>query len=224
MKVKIAIDIESFGTPEKSGYDIVIPNYAIVPIPKKPTVDIHSFIYVKLPIQEQIKKGLKMDSGSMDFWFNYCRANHVSALNEVTSTFQLEKPEVHYVYPTERYTSDDVLELWRTLRYNRFGEEVEQEVWGNGCNFDCSITQANHLKLFGEGELWKYSAPQNARSLKGLLSENQRIEMDKIVSKQLDKFIAFAAGNGYTGLELHHPLYDAAREAIQISYCLDKKG
>ncbi|MCU6295013.1 3'-5' exoribonuclease, partial [Escherichia coli] len=93
---------------------------------------------------------------------------------------------------------------------------------GNGCNFDCSILQANHLKLLNVGDLWKYDAPENARTLKRLLNEEARTEMDEIVSVQLAKFVKYVEKCGINGLELHHPLYDAAREAIQISYCLNK--
>lgn len=223
MTKELSIDIESFGTPEKSGYNIVIPNYAVVPIPELPTIPIKSFFYVKMPFQEQIEKGLKVDNGSMDFWFNECRKNYPNSLNEITSTFNLKEPEVHHVYEFERFSTNDVIGLWKELRYNRYGEEESLNIWGNGCHFDCSILQANHLLQFDKGELWNYSSPQNARSIKKLLNSTEREEMDEIVRKQLLKFSDFAAGNGFTGLELHHPLYDAAREAIQISYCLNKK-
>lgn len=220
----LSLDIESFGVPERSGYNIVVPNYAVVLIPDNPMHLIESFSYVKLPFQPQVENGLKVDAGSMDFWFNECRKYYPNALNEVTSTFNLKEPEVYQVTKSSRFKSNDVISMWKDLRYNIYGEEESLEIWGNGCNFDCSILQANHLLQFNKGDLWNYASPQNARSLKRLLSTEEREEMDEIVKKQLLKFTDFAAGHGFNALELHHPLYDAAREAIQISYCLNKKS
>lgn len=222
-KKRLALDIESLGTPELSGYNIIVPNYAMVPVPDHPFDSIKTFYYVKMPYQMQVQAGMKSDTGSMDFWFNECRKHYPRALDEVTSTFKLDKPEVYSVVDGERCTGDDVLEMWKDIRYNIYGEEESLEIWGNGCHFDCSILQANHLAVLGNGKLWNYTSPQNARSLKNLLNESEREEMDFIVKKYLLKFTDFAAGNGFTGLELHHPLYDAAREAIQISYCLALK-
>lgn len=223
-RVHLSVDIESLGTPERSGYDIIIPNYAIVFVPTKPTVDISQFAYVKLPYQEQVKAGLKSDAGSMSFWMNTCSAEYPNAFKEVASTMQMESASIQTHNGTVRAIfNDKVMDLWKSMRYNDFGDERELSIWGNGCHFDCSILQANHLKLYGNGDLWKYDSPENARSVKRLLSVDETEKMNDIVEVQLEKFVMYAGQCGVTGLELHHPLYDAAREAIQISFCLDLK-
>ncbi|EHU8780953.1 3'-5' exoribonuclease [Escherichia coli] len=220
----ISVDIETLGTPELSGYDIIIPNYAAVVVPSKPENDIHQFLYVKLPYQDQVAAGLKSDAGAMDFWMNTCQKEYPNAYTEVASTMKIKAPELYGPNEQSRrfFAYSSIVDFWKELRYNEHGEEVPHSVWGNGCNFDCSILQANHLKLMNAGELWKYDAPENARTLKRLLNEEARIEMDEIVSVQLAKFVTYANKCGINGLELHHPLFDAAREAIQISFCLNK--
>lgn len=216
-----AVDIESFGTPERSGYDIIIPNYAIVLVPTNPMKDISRYAYVKLPFQKQIDAGLKVDAGSMNFWMNMCQNDHKGAYEEVVSTLTLSEPEIISGSQNNLYKTKNVLDLWNALRYDLNGNENNIEIWGNGCHFDCSILQANHRKMFGVGELWKYNAPQNARSVKNRLTEDEKFDMDSIVDVQLKKFVEMVADHGLYGLELHHPLFDAAREAIQVSYCLN---
>lgn len=216
-----AVDIESFGTPENSGYDIIIPNYAIVLVPSNPLKDISHFAYVKLPFQKQIDAGLKVDAGAMNFWMNMCNSEYKDAYAEVASTLSLTESEIISGSSHESYKTKNILDLWNAIRYDPYGKENNIEIWGNDCHFDCSILQANHRKLFGVGELWKYNSPQNARSVRNRLNEVERVDMDSIVDVQLTKFIEMVADHGIHGLELHHPLFDAAREAIQISYCLN---
>lgn len=220
----VSVDIESLGTPENSGYDIIIPNYAAVVVPSKPEHDIRQFVYVKLPYQAQVNAGLKSDAGAMDFWMNTCQKEYPNAYAEVASTMALVAPELYGPNGKSKqiFTSNGIVDFWKDIRFDCYGNEVEHSIWGNGCNFDCSILQANHLKLLNVGDLWKYDAPENARTLKRLLNEEARTEMDEIVSVQLAKFVKYVEKCGINGLELHHPLYDAAREAIQISYCLNK--
>lgn len=69
----ISVDIEALGTPELSGYDIIIPNYAAVVVPSKPENDIRQFLYIKLPYGIKLLLVLKSDAGAMDFWMNTCQ-------------------------------------------------------------------------------------------------------------------------------------------------------
>lgn len=219
----VAVDIECLGTPENSGYDIIIPNYAVVMVPSKPTHNITNFFYVKQPYQAQVNAGLKSDASAMSFWMNKCAKEYPGAYEEVASTMDLATAEIYTSNGKAKkiFPNDLIAEFWDELRYH-YGEEVPHSVWGNGCHFDCSILEANHRKLYGKTGMWSYDAPDNARTIKRLLNDAARQEMDEIVALQLPKFVQFAEFCDVKGLELHHPLFDAAREAIQISYCLNK--
>lgn len=227
----VTIDIESWGTPENSGYDIIIPNYALVVVPDEPETYDLEWLYVQLPIQQQIESGLKMDASALSFWFDMCAQDYPRALDEMKKSLTLTAPHIR----TRNYEplkcnayQDIVIPDPSTIVENFISNFYRNEgkIWGNGCHFDCSILQANHRLLFGNSTMWKYNAPQNARSLKDLLSEKQREEMDAIVKDYLGRFeTTMRVECGITNLQLHHPLYDAAREALQVSYCRKvKKG
>lgn len=228
----VTIDIESWGTPENSGYDIIIPNYALVVVPDEPETYDLEWLYVQLPIQAQIDKGLKMDASALSFWFDMCAQDYPRALEEMKKSLTLKGTRIRTRNcefnpskgDSDWYLQDNnpcpMVESFISNFYNNEGK-----LWGNGCNFDCSILQANHRLLFGNSTMWKYNAPQNARSLKDLLSEKQREEMDSIVKDYLGRFeTTMRVECGITNLQLHHPLYDAAREALQVSYCRKVKN
>lgn len=226
----VTIDIETWGTPENSGYDIIIPNYALVVVPDEPETYDLEWMYVQLPLQQQINKGLKMDASALSFWFDNCAEEYPRALDEMKKSLTLSTAQVRTrnYEPTHStgHTSMNVPDP-STMVENFISDFFRKEgkLWGNGCNFDCSILQANHRLLFGNSTMWKYNAPQNARSLKDLLSTAQRKEMDSIVKDYLGRFeTTVRVECGMTNLELHHPLYDAAREAIQVSYCRKVKN
>lgn len=222
----VACDIETLATPENSGYDIVIPNYALVVVPDDPRSYLLDWIYVQLPVQPQIEKGLKIDAPAMSFWFNDCAQEKPRALEEMKKSLDLKQAQIrinnrqHKGYSAHPSSDPScVIENFIT----NYGSE-DGKIWGNGCHFDCSILQANHRLMYHNSTMWHYSAPQNARSIKDLLSEDERTEMDSIVTDYLGRFETTTRVEcGLTNLELHHPLYDAAREALQISYCLQKK-
>lgn len=224
-----AIDIETIATPENSGYDVVIPNYAIVVVPDVPQTYDLEWMYVQMPIQEQLNKGLKIDAAAMQFWFDMCAQDYPRSLEEMKKSFPLVQAEfrTRNYKPTglrgdRTYTVDDPSNLVECFISN-MGDE-DGKLWGNGCHFDCSLLQQNHKVMYGNSTMWHYSAPQNARSLKDLLSVAERNEMDTIVTDYLSRFeTTMRVECGLTNLQLHHPLYDAAREALQVSYCRQKK-
>lgn len=227
----VTIDIESWGTPENSGYDIIIPNYALVVVPEVPETYDLEWMYVQQPIQPQIDKGLKMDASALSFWFDKCAQEYPRALEEMKKSLGINTTSIrnrNCQFSPSKGDSDFYLQdsnpcaMVESFITNFY--QNEGKIWGNGCNFDCSILQANHRLMYGNGNMWKYNAPQNARSIKDLLSEAEREEMDAIVKDYLGRFeTTVRVECGLTNLQLHHPLYDAAREALQISYCLQKK-
>lgn len=215
-KNSYAIDIETLSNPETSGYDIVIPNYAIVEVPDDLT-SLLRFVYLKLPVQQQLDVGLKVGADTLDFWFSNCAKDYPNSTKEVLSTFKLETPTITTASGTYK-VNNIPYELSRFFNRTR-----EFYIYGNGCNFDCSILQANHKVLYGTADLWHYTAPQNARTLKNLLSEDEYTDMKAALQPHLDEFAGMVQTRLGMTLELHHPLYDAAREALQISYCLKLK-
>lgn len=220
MSRKTALDIESLGNPENSGYAVVVPNFAFVAIPDAPDTDHLEYLYIQQPVQDQLDVGLRVGASTMDFWHNMCAKDFPGAHAEMIKSFTLERPVIHtnvsYIR-TDAYHIPSIIQQFVHGHY--LGTGTGEEVYGNGCHFDCSILQENSRVLYGNADLWHYSAPQNARTLKNRLNEEQRAEMDDIVQRVLGAFISNM--NGTVGvLELHHPLYDAAREALQISYCL----
>ena len=225
MKNKFTLDIETLAKPEISGYNCVIPNYAFVKIPEVLTHELE-WMYVQLSVQDQLDVNLVIDASTLLFWSD-CQNDYNDAYNQMIKS---------YTEPTKIIRSNSSFNTWMNtnnniplaintfLTTNGTYELSEVEVFGNGCNFDCSILQANHLKLFGNGDLWHYASPQNARTLKGLLNSEAREEMDELVAIHLTAF-RDVVNNWYDDiepLELHNPLYDAAREALQMSYCLSK--
>lgn len=221
----VAIDIESLAIPENSGYDIVIPNYALVKVPEVPETYQLDWMYVQMPLQPQIDKGLKMSASCMSFWFDMCAEEYPRALQEMKKSFLLDTVELKLSsQPYVTHKIEDPSIVVNGFLNGEYGE-YDGKIWGNGCHFDCSILQANHRIMYNNGNMWKYSAPQNARSLKDLLSDAEREEMDSIVTDYLGRFeITTRVEHGIVNLQLHHPLYDAAREALQISYCRQKKN
>lgn len=222
MSRKTALDIESLGNPENSGYAVVVPNFAFVAIPDAPETDHLEYLYVQQPVQDQLDLGLRVGASTMDFWHNKCAKEFPGAHEEMIKSFTLVNPVIHtnvpYICPTVHYIPH-VIQQFVYGTSHGVDNDVSTEVYGNGCHFDCSILQENSRVLFGNADLWHYSSPQNARTLKGRLNDEQRAEMDDIVQRVLGAFVRNM--NGTVGvLELHHPLYDAAREALQISYCL----
>ena len=236
-KRRLAVDIETMTVPERSGYGIVIPNYAIVAVPDKPEDGISEFMYVLMGQTPQINKGLAVDGEGMAFWFEMCAKNYPGAMEAMLPSLTLQNSEgfiKRVGYEVERVSDGVNTGAWtpnQAIMIMQRGSDVysvdtdiEAEIYGNGCNFDCSILQENHRVMYGNGNLWKYNAPQNARTLKGLLKEDERSDMDAVVKVQLQKFVDKydkCLKQGY--MELHHPLYDAAREALQISFCLSLK-
>lgn len=228
---RVTVDIETLAVPERCGYGIIIPNYAMVTVPEKPTDPITEYMYVIMSVDQQMKKGLQCDGSGMAFWFDTCAKEYPGAHGAMLPSLSNKNAEGFLkLYDTMERISDHSFNGYTPVHaikafMNPYRDDSDDyEIYGNGCNFDCSILQENHRVMYGEGNLWKYTAPQNARTLKNLLSTEQRTEMDEIVSERLPKFVERVGGVFKHGhMELHHPLYDAAREAIQISYCLQQK-
>lgn len=218
------IDIETLAIPETSGYDIVIPNYAIVRVPDTPETYELEWMYVQMPIQPQLDKGLAVSASCMSFWFDQCAEFQPRALDEMKKSFKGTVPTIQRSCWNGIELPCDDPSLAVSQFINGDDNLYDGKIWGNGCNFDCSILQANHLKMFNNAKMWHYAAPQNARSLKDLLSDDERDEMDRIVKDYLGRFeTTTRVMHGMANLELHHPLYDAAREALQVSYCRNQK-
>ncbi|WEM33396.1 hypothetical protein EJP02_335 [Escherichia phage EJP2] len=223
MTRRSALDIETLSTPEHSGYSIVVPNFAFVTIPEGD--EELEWMYVKCPIQDQLDAGLKLSTHGMDFWYNLCAKEYQHAHKEVLDCNSLSTVQI---YTNAKYANTNTQNLPLSIRQfvygNSTGEQLEfdnaPEVFGNGCNFDCSILQQNILTMYGTGELWHYSSPQNARTLKNRINPDERDRMDKYVSTKLEEFCASLPPEVGT-MQLHHPLYDAAREALQMKCCLD---
>ncbi|QCW19063.1 exoribonuclease [Salmonella phage SE_PL] len=227
----VTIDIETWGTPENSGYNIIIPNYALVVVPEEPRTYDLEWMYVQMPIQPQINKGLSLDADALSFWHDMCAKEYSRAYEEMKKSLTLNTCEIrtrNYA-PTASKGDSPMKVNDPTTMVEFFISNYSRntgKLWGNGCNFDCSILQENHRVMYNNGKMWRYDAPQNARSLKDLLSDEERAEMDSIVQDYLGRFeTTVRVECGLTNLQLHHPLYDAAREALQVSYCrMKKKG
>jgi len=213
------LDIESLATPENSGYGIVVPNYAIVQIPEVLTHDM-PWMYVQLPIQDQLDNGLKMDARTLDFWFNICAQQFPLALCEMQKSFNIQTPTIHLS------TNDEPLEVSNvpSALAKFIGQpSMETKVFGNGCHFDCSILQENHRVMFNNGTLWHYSSPNNVRTLRLLMSEQDELEMKEAVQPHLDAFCDSVNEKEIMfPLCLHNPLFDAAKEALFTSYMMEK--
>lgn len=222
MSRKTALDIESLANPENSGYAVVIPNFAFVTIPDAPLTDHLEWMYIQTPIQDQLDEGLKVGAGTMEFWFE-CATEFPGSFAEMRKSFTLEHSVINTNASFVRANTSNIPLAIQQFVYGKScgitGDERPQ-VFGNGCHFDCSLLQENSRIMYGEADLWHYSSPQNARTLKDRLNEAQRAEMDDIVKSVLSDFVRHSPSD-LGVLELHHPLYDAAREALQISFCLN---
>ena len=218
-----ALDIETLGTPERSGYGIVIPNYAIVKIPDTLTHELE-WLYVQLPIQDQLDKGLKTDAKTMDFWFNVCAQEFPLALCEMQKSFTLSNANV-IRYDNSKYSSETkITDIIKFFMHNSDKVDNNIKIYGNGCHFDCSILQENHRIMFDDANLWHYSAPNNVRTLRLLLSKEEEEQMKDAVQPYLNAFCDDVNDKEIMfDLCLHNPLFDAAKEALFISYILNLK-
>lgn len=219
--MNFCLDIETLATPEQSGYGIVIPNYAIVKIPEVLTSELE-WMYVQLPIQDQLDLGLKMDASAMNFWFNICANEFPIALREIQKSFTLKNSKV--IINGEYVDSHNIPLMLRNFLHCSDKIDNNIKVFGNGCNFDCSILQENHRVLFGEGNLWHYSSPNNIRTLRLLLNEHEEHDMIEAVNPVLNKFSQTFDKQKHTSeLCLHNPIFDAANEALFATYILNLK-
>lgn len=217
-----SLDIETLGTPQNSGYGIVIPNYAIVKIPEVLTHELE-WIYVQLPIQDQIDVGLKMDASTMNFWFDTCAQEFPLALCEMQRSFKLDRPSA-IRHDGTTYDSTNIPLVVKHFLHGQDEPQMSTKVFGNGCNFDCSILQENHRVMFGDGNLWQYAAPNNVRSLRLLLSKEDEELMKDTIEPHLNRFCDSIDENGWMfDLCLHNPLFDAAKEALFVTYIMNLK-
>ncbi len=213
----VSLDIETLAVPELTGFGLVVPNYAVVKVPETLTHNLE-WTYIKLPVQDQLDVGLKTDARTMNFWFNVCAREFPMALSEMQKSFNLDRPVVIQHDKEPRKTSNVIPALQQFIS----PEDKNTKVFGNGCNFDCSILTENHRVLFGEGDLWNYAAPNNIRTLRLLISSEGESLMKEAVQPHLDKFVEEVnARNVMCELQLHNPLYDAAKEALFISFLMD---
>lgn len=217
-----SLDIETLGTPERSGYGIVIPNYAIVKIPEVLTSELE-WLYVQLPIQQQLDLGLKVDANTMNFWFDVCAQEFPLALYEMQKSFKLNEP----VISNSHGLLDASVGLSNVIKDFMYGENnpsASNKIYGNGCNFDCSILQENHRIMYNDANLWHYSSPNNVRTLRLLLTKDEDNEMHEIIEPYLEEFCdSINSMEIMYNLCLHNPLYDAAKEALFITYILNMK-
>lgn len=222
--IQTAVDIESLGNPENSGYAVVIPNYALVRIPDNVRDGISDWMYAQIPVQDQLDIGLKVGASTLDFWHNDCAKNFPDAHAEMIKSYSLQNVRIHsnvpYIDKTSMYPPYAVKQFLYGEKYDNDYDNILPHLYGNGCHFDCSILQENHRVLYGNGEMWHYSSPQNARTLKARINDAQHEEMNELVKTALESFVKTLPDDVGT-LCLHHPLYDAAREALQIAYCIE---
>ena len=218
-----AVDIESLGNPENSGYGVVVPNFAFVTIPDFMQSELE-YLYVQMPVQEQLDVGLKVGASTLDFWHNECARNFPGAHDEMTKSYSLKETKYFSNYKFAGMMSMHCTNIPHLIRlFTTANDTQTPHVYGNGCHFDCSILQENSRVQFGDADLWPYAAPQNARTLKNLLNTKNREDMDSAVRVALCQFVESLPVEIQDNMQLHHPLYDAAREALQISYCLALK-
>lgn len=211
-------DIETLGVPEDLGFALVMPNYAVVQIPDRLTAQLN-WMYVRMPIQDQINQGLAYDP-QQTFW-NECKTTFPDAQREMAKSYDIEHDEV-LINGREVLYPNVPEELRKFIHGNPHEIDPETKMFGNGCNFDASITTANHLVRYDDGHLWHYAAPQNLRTLRLMLSENEENNMKRDVQPWLDTFCSNVNGMGVMEkLELHNPLFDAAKEALFACWCFN---
>lgn len=216
-----SLDIETLATPENSGYGIVVPNYAIVQIPEN-YKDALNWLYVQLPIQPQLDLGLKTDASTMNFWFNLCAKEFPNSLLEMQKSFTLEIP--HIIANGVEISPEDVTGVVKTFLHGSLEIDRDVKVFGNGCQFDCSILQENHRVSYNEGNLWNYVAPNNIRTLRLLLTKEEDKQMRTDIEPYLEAFCEVLDEKGYMEkLALHNPVYDAAKESLFASWILERK-
>lgn len=210
------IDIESLDVPENSGHAIVMPNYAVVEIPERFTSDLN-WLYVRMSIPEQIDVGLTYDP-ERTFW-NECKTTFPNAEREMAKSYSIKSDEV--ILNGKEILYPNVPEELRNFLHGSQTIDNEVKLFGNGCNFDTSITLDNHRVRYNDSKLWHYAAPQNLRTLRLLLSEKEEKEMHYQVQPYVDTFCNNVNSLGkIEPLELHNPLYDAAKEALYATYCI----
>ncbi|EBS4516437.1 hypothetical protein DQT32_03275 [Salmonella enterica subsp. enterica serovar Braenderup] len=216
------LDIETLATPETSGYSLVIPNYAIVKIPEVLTSDLE-WLYVQLPIQDQLDVGLKVDANTMNFWFDVCAQEFPLALCEMQKSFKLDKVQALRSDGTI-FQSTNIPSILRGFMEFDGTHNMNTKIYGNGCHFDCSILQENHRVLFGDASLWHYASPNNVRTLRLLLTKEEDEQMKEDVQPFLDAFCEKVNELDFMyNLCLHNPVYDAAKEALFVTYILNLK-
>ncbi|AFC21787.1 putative metallopeptidase [Cronobacter phage vB_CsaM_GAP32] len=217
-----SLDIETLATPEKSGYGIVVPNYAIVRIPEVLTANL-DWLYIQLPIQEQLDAGLKVDASTMNFWFDICAQEFPLALCEMQKSFKLDRVQAMRSDGTV-YQGTNIPSILKGFMGFDGTNKMSTKVFGNGCNFDCSILQENHRVMFGEGDLWHYASPNNVRTLRLLLTKEEDEKMHEEVQPYLDEFCDKVNESEIMfELCLHNPLFDAAKEALFVTYIMNLK-
>lgn len=212
------IDIETLGVPEQLGFNLVMPNYAVVQIPERLTAQLN-WLYVRMPIEEQKQQGLKYDP-QQTFW-NDCKTSFPDAQREMAKSYDIEHDEV-LVNGKEILYPNVPEELRKFIHGTTHEIDVDTKMFGNGCNFDCSITTANHLIRYDDADLWHYASPQNLRTLRLMLSQTELNNMTRDIQPHLDLFCANVNNLGIMErLELHNPLFDAAKEALYATWCIN---
>lgn len=210
-------DIETLSTPEKVGYAIVIPNYAVVRIPERLMTDLQ-WMYVRMPINEQIEQGLAYDE-EQAFW-NECKTTFPDAYKEMAKSYDIEHDEV--IINGRDIPYPNVPEELRKFIHGSNEINPDTKMFGNGCHFDASITMENHRIRYDDSNLWNYSSPQNLRTLRLLLSEKEESNMKYTIMPYFDAFCNNINSTGqFETLCLHNPLFDAAKEALMASWCLN---
>lgn len=227
--VMITIDIEALGTPERAGYGVVIPNLAMVMVPESFDAGNMSFIYTRIPVNEQLNKGLKVDGNTLHFWMadperGYEVQNMDCARNEVLKSLVATDHITYMRWPCTNKLSTVGLDELRKIFSPDFYGGKEVLIFGKGCHFDYSILQENIRIRYGSADFSSYRAPQNVRTLELLFSTEELAQRSEDVDAEMQKFIdslqAFSTDIGE--MVLHHPLYDAAREALQVRWMLDR--
>lgn len=230
----IAVDIETLGTPENSGMYQVIPNLAMVFVPEDFRNGIEGYIYTRIPVQEQLNAGCTVDARGLAFWMgmgSYEDGKHEGSQKEVIKALKADVQNTFYQCPAElcdlidSYGGMLTPEILRTIFEPDFYGVREVHFYGKGCNFDYSLLQGNMYKRFGTGNISSYRAPQNCRTLEALLTKEEMEQAREDILPVLNDFIhnTMNANPDIGDLVLHHPLYDAAREALLISWMLAKK-